>query len=77
MADNNQNWRNQSQQSGHDWDQNRNRYNQENESRNRENSDELDQQPISEGSLSAATDRACRRPEVPRHRRGERYKRLL
>ena len=38
MADNNQNWRNQSQQSGHDWDQNRNRYNQENESRNRENS---------------------------------------
>lgn len=37
MTDN-RNWRNQSQQSNHDWEQQRNRYNQENEHRRNENS---------------------------------------
>lgn len=37
MADNNQNWRNQSQQSKEDWDQHRNRYTQEHENRSNEN----------------------------------------
>ena len=37
MADNNRNWGNQSDQSNRDWSQNRNRFNQDDDSRNREN----------------------------------------